>query len=374
MNDSWGATLVTGGQISIDLAAVAANYTDLVARAAPAEVAAVVKADAYGLGLEPVCTTLRDAGCRHFFVADLDEALELRRVLSESAIYVLGGLWAGTEATALTAGLTPVLNSLGQLERWRDLARTQRRRLPAVIQVDTGMSRLGLSPDQVDRLAQAYDVFDHLDIRYVMSHLACADSPSSPVNHIQEAAFTAALRKLPPTPVSFANSAATLTHGAAAGDLMRCGLALYGGAAVVGEQPLRTVFCLSARVIQMRTIAAGQGVGYGHDFVAAERRRIATVAIGYADGLPRSLSGKGAMVFAGERLPIVGRVSMDTAMVDATALPPGALQPGDLLEVIGPHQSLEALAEAAGTISYEILARLGRRFRRFYSPSRTATA
>ncbi|WP_337187496.1 alanine racemase [Phenylobacterium sp.] len=349
--------------MTIDLAAVGANYRTIRAHAAPARVAAVVKADAYGLGVGPVAKALVRAGCRDFFVADLTEASDLRgRLGGDCDIYVLNGLWAGSEAAAAAAGLTPVLNSLAQLDRWAGLGRAVGRALPAVLQLDTGMSRLGLEPVDVAALVRSPGRLDGLDMRYLMSHMACADVGDDAVNARQRAQFESLAAQLPPWPRSLANSAAALTDQLARGDLVRSGLAIYG--AVPGPG-LRPVVGLSARVIQVRTVTPGTGVGYGLTYQARRTEHIATVGVGYADGWPRALSNRGAAYLGEVRLPIVGQVSMDSMMIDATELG-DRLQAGDAVELIGPNQTLAQAAALADTIPYELLTRLGRRYARSY--------
>ena len=361
------AALLASGQLTIDLGALATNFLMVKGWVAPAEAAAVVKADAYGLGHRPVVQTLLAKGCRHFFAADLAEALLVRQVAPDAAVYALNGLWPGAEAQAEAGRITPVLNSLDQIERWRVRSREQGRRLAAIIQIDSGMSRLGLSTDEVGWLARHGEIFEDLDVRYFMSHLACAETPDASETVAQREAFAAAVRLLPSTPTTLANSAATLGAPATHGDLVRCGLALYGGAPIPDiPNPLRPVVQASARVVQLRTVSAGTGVGYGLDFRAPKTMRIATVSAGYADGWPRRLGDRGAVYFGDLRLRIVGRVSMDTMTVDASEA--DALRPGDWVELIGPHQSLEDVAGQADTIAYEILTNLSRRFVRRYLP------
>ena len=357
-----------GGRLTIDLAAIKANYALIAARVAPARVAAVVKADAYGLGAVPVALALVDEGCRDFFVAQLAEGLQLKPSLPETArIYVLNGLPPGAEASCAAAGLLPVLNSWEQAMAWRDLAVSQQRRLPALLQIDTGMSRLGLSPRDVARLADDTAFFAQVEVKLVMSHLACADTPRAAANDEQLARFEALAGLLPPAPRSLANSAGSFVGPNFHGDLVRAGLALCGAGPFEGLASLmQPALRLDARVIQVRTIQAGTGVGYGLTFTASKATRIATVSVGYADGWPRRLGNRGAAYFDGVRLPIIGRVSMDSMTLDVTALDDGALAPGDAVELIGPHQSLEAVAADADTITYEILTSLGRRYRRTY--------
>lgn len=358
-----------GGRLTIDLAALKANYHSLAAQVAPARAAAVVKANAYGLGADRVAPALAQAGCRDFFVAMLGEALSLRRHLPNDAkVYVLNGLPPGAEGACAAAAVIPVLNSVDQAERWLAEARRLGRRLAAVVQVDSGMSRLGLSRDELDGLLALAGFFDDVEVVLVMSHLACADTPSASANQEQLARFEALADRIGPgLPRSMANSGGCFISGDFHGDVARPGLALYGAAPIEGAaSPVRPVVRLEARVIQLRTIPAGAGVGYGLTYVAPEERRIATVSVGYADGWPRRLGGRAAVYFQGVRLPIIGRVSMDSMSLDVSALPEGVLSEGDFVELIGPQQSLEAVAAAADTIAYEILTGLGDRFARTY--------
>ena len=356
------------GRLIVDLDALVQNYRTLQAIANPAEVGAVVKANAYGLGAAPVSRALARAGCRHFFVAQLAEAASLHPELpSGISIYVLNGLWPGSEAQAAALGVVPVLNSLGQAARWREVAQARGARLPAVLQVDTGMSRLGVSPDEAVQLADAPDLLDHVDVQLVMTHLACADTSGAPATAAQRVLFQRLAALFPAAARSYANSAAALTLPGAPGELVRAGIALYGASPVTDRaSPLRRVVTVTARVVQIRTIGPGAGVGYGLTYVASEPVRLATVAAGYADGWPRSLSGCGAVYLNDQRLPVLGRISMDSMMVDASALSPGALSVGDEVELIGASQNLEEVAALAGTISYEILTRLGSRYARSY--------
>lgn len=360
MSDGDQEAWRSGGRLTIDLDALVGNLRAIQAATAPARVAAVVKADAYGLGARSVAAALAGAGCRDFFVADLAEAIDLRASLGgDPDIYVLNGLWPGSEAEAHAADIIPVLNAKDQILRWSALATG--RRLPAVLQLDTGMSRLGMDAADVAWLAASPEALACLDVRYVMSHLADADDPATTA--MQRTAFERLTAMLPPWPRTLANSAASLTDPLTHGDLVRAGIALYG--ALPGEG-LRPVVSLAGRVIQTRTLPAGVGVGYGLTYTTRGTERIATIGVGYADGWPRALSNRGA-VWAGEtRLQIVGQVSMDSMMVDVSALPSDTLKAGDEVELVGPHQTLAQVADLAGTIPYEILTRLGRRYARSY--------
>lgn len=357
-----------GAVLTIDLAAIRANYRLLQGRLGKTSCAAVVKADAYGLGAARVAPALAAEGCVHFFVAHLDEALALGPRLPERAeLYVLHGPPVGAEAELLAHRLVPVLNSLAQVDGWSALARARGRPLPAILQVDTGMSRLGLSADELKAVIDDRARLDGLELRYLMSHLACAEVEDHPLNARQLARFREARQALPPAAASFANSSGIFLGPDYHFDLARPGAALYGIAPLAGRaNPMRQVVRLEGKVIQVRTIPAGASVGYGARWHAPSARRIATVSVGYADGYLRSLSNRAVARFGDVALPLVGGVSMDTATFDASALPADALAPGSLVELIGERHPVDALAEEAGTIGYEILTSLGRRYFRRY--------
>lgn len=362
--------LAAGGVLTIDLAALRHNYSAIARHIAPTRAAAVVKADAYGLGASRVAPAFYDAGCRDFFVAHLGEAIALKPFLQPDAtLYVLNGLQPGTEAACARDGILPVLNSLEQIENWGALAARQGRKLPALLQLDTGMSRLGLSASEFERLLENFALLDNIDIKFVISHLASGDEPENAANARQLANMTALLVRLPKLPVAFANSGGSFLDKSYHFDLARPGVALYG---VGPENEIVPVLTLSARVIQVRDIDKGAAVGYGGTYVAEGPMRVATIAVGYADGWFRSLSNKGSAFFGDTRLPIIGRVSMDSITLDVSALPEGTLKLGSLVELIGPHQRLEDVARDCDTIPYEILTALGNRYARVYVESGTS--
>ena len=357
-----------GALLSIDLDAICSNWHALSARLKGAACAAVVKADAYGLGAGRVGAALYAVGCRHFFVAHLGEGIDLRPVLpTEASIYVMHGVPPGAEAECAAHGLVPVLNSGQQIAAWRAQARSLGRLLPALVQVDSGMARLGLSAAELQQLSGDPTAFDGIAVAYVMSHLACADEPDHPANAAQLASFIAARRLLPAAPATLANSSGIFLGEAFHFDLARPGAALYGVAPVPGQpNPMRPVVRLQGKVIQTRTVAAGAGVGYSFSWVAPRTSRIATVSVGYADGYLRSLSSKGSVWLGNVELPLVGRVSMDTITIDASALPEDAMGPGTLVDLLSPQHTIDDVAARAGTIGYEILTSLGHRFQRSY--------
>ncbi|HWV61218.1 MAG TPA: alanine racemase [Sphingopyxis sp.] len=359
---------MSGGRLRIDLDTIAANYRIMSERVAPAEVGAVVKANAYGLGASQVARALCNMGCRLLFVAHLGEALALRGGLPAGTRFIiLNGLPAGAEASCAEAGIIPVLNSPEQARRWAEAAHGIGTRLPAALQLDSGMGRLGIAPEDLAPLAADARFRSAVDLVMVMSHLACADTPEHPANAAQLAAFEAAAALFPDIPRALSNSGGAFLQPEYHADIVRAGIALYGGSPNrSAPNPMRPVVGLEARIIQIRTIAAGGGVGYGHSHRCARESRIATVGVGYADGLPRSLGNRGAAWHGGVRLPIVGRVSMDSITIDVTAVPQERIAAGDWVELIGPHQSIDRLADDAGTISYEMLTSLGARFDRTY--------
>jgi len=356
------------GHLTIDLAALGRNYRKLVSMLAPVRAGAVVKADAYGLGAERVAATLYGEGCRHFFVAQFVEAVRLRPTLAHDAqIFVLNGLQPGNEIAGAERGIVPVVNSLAQWRQWSATARMLKRCLPAVLQFDTGMSRLGFPREERAELAAALGDGSNVEILFIMSHLASADDTESDQNGEQLAEMSRIADEFPGLDMSFANSGGVFLGDAYHGVLARPGIALYGGAPNNGEaNPMEPVVSLDVAVVQTRTVPAGTKVGYGGAHVTQREMRLATIAAGYADGLPRTLSDRGAVYVNGIRLPIVGRVSMDSVTVDVSALPEGTLTLGSLVEVLGPNQTLEDIAGDAGTISYEILTALGDRYDRQY--------
>ena len=363
-----------GGLLHVDLDAAAWNYRRLCDALTPGtECAAVVKANGYGLGVDRVAPVFAAAGARSFFVATIDEGLALRRVLSdagypEAAIYVLNGPLPGTEGELMAARVVPVLNSLGDLELWRAAGRAAGVRPAAALHIDTGMSRLGLPDDEVDRLAQDPSPLADVELSCYMTHLSSAPEPADPENAAQLERFDAALARLPAAPVSFANSAGIFLGKAYHRDLARPGVALYGvNPTPERENPMQRVVTLKARVLQVRQIDAQRGVGYGATFRAQGPTRIATIAAGYADGLLRHLSNSGYVTVGGRHAPVVGRVSMDSITVDVTALGPEAPVAGDFVDVIGDGHDQDALAEEAGTIGYEVLTSLGARYHRVYT-------
>ncbi len=351
--------------LTVDLGAVAANWRDLVARhraAGGGAVAGVVKADAYGLGAAPVARALREAGCRHFFVAHLEEGVAVRAAIGPGPVVaVLNGFAPGADGDA---GLTPVLNSLCDLAAHAAAPPAA----GAILHLDTGMSRLGLDVAEQAVLAGEPGRLAGLPLLAVMTHLACADEPDHPMNAAQAARFAAAAGRIAPgVPRSLANSSGLFLGPGFASDLARPGCALYGINPTPGRaNPMRPVVHLAAPILQVRAIAAGDTVGYGAAWTAARPSRIATVAAGYADGYLRALTGRGAVgILAGRPVPLVGRVSMDLITFDVTDVPAA---PGDAVALIGaaPGITPDEVAARAGTIGYEILTALGARYRRDY--------
>ncbi len=351
--------------LDIDLDAIAGNWRLLCGRHPAGPVAGVVKADGYGLGAGPVAARLFRAGCRHFFVAHLDEALAIRDAVPGAVLAVLNGLLPGTAAACIAHDILPVLSSLTDINAWSAAARQTDRKLPALLHVDTGMSRLGLDMREFLAVADDPSRLDGIDLRYVMTHLVASEIPGDPLNVAQVEKFTAVCTRLPAVARSIANSSGIFLGPDWGSDLARPGAALYGiNPTPTDENPMHPVLRLRARVLQVREIQAGETVGYNAIWTAPGRRRIATVGIGYADGWHRALSNCGTARFDGTVLPLVGRVSMDLSTFDITARPD--IAPGAMLELIGPEHGPDAVAAQAGTNGYEILTALGRRIARVY--------
>ncbi|PLX39224.1 MAG: alanine racemase [Hyphomicrobiales bacterium] len=369
--DHYGpAEALAGGILSIDHAALAANWRLFAERAGAAECSAVVKGDGYGTGLEEAVATFLDAGCRTFFVALPNEGLRARMVAPEATIYVLDGLFPGTGETFAAANLRPVLGSIGEIEEWSAFCAARGERLPAAIHVDTGMSRLGLRIAEAEAVAQRPELLAAFELSLMMSHLACADTADHPLNKQQLERFGAVRTLFPGVPASLANSAGILLGSAYCFDLVRPGVGLYGGNPLGdAENPMRPVVTLEARVAQLRNVMAGETVGYGASETMNRDGRVAIVAVGYADGFHRSAGSSdikpgGRGIVSGQSVPIIGRVSMDLIALDVTDIEHGTVERGSLVELIGPTVSVDEVAGHAGTIGYEILTGLGRRYTR----------
>jgi alanine racemase len=359
-----------GGVLSIDLAALVANWHALSERVAPAACAAVVKADGYGCGIEPVTAALAKAGCQTFFVADLSEARRVRAVAPGAIIYVLNGLPPGTLSAYADADARPVIGSLLECDEWFGFCTTSAWHGKAALHVDTGINRLGLSPQEAARVAKRPEMA-HL-FGLVMSHFACADDPGHSLNATQMAAFVRVRQLFPDIPGSLANSSGIFLGPDAHHDLVRAGGALYGANPTPAHlNQMRTVVRLEGRIIQVRHVAAGEAVGYGASWTAKRASRIAVVAIGYADGISRAAGGSDTKpgadaVVAGHRCALVGRISMDLLAIDVTDVPGDRPRRGDLAALLDDTIGVDELASHAGTIGYEVLTGLGRRYRRVY--------
>jgi len=356
---------VTDARLTIDLDALAANLAALRARAGDAELAPALKADGYGLGAAAVADRLWAEGLRSFYVARLAEGVALRRALGDrdATIYVLDGATPGSGDALEGANLVPVLNSLPQIEAWNAQARSGR--LKAALHIDTGMNRLGLRPEELKVLVGAVDRLKRLDLDLVISHLACADTPAHPLNALQLERFQEAVAVLPNARRSLANSAGLFLGEAWRFDQARPGVSLYGGGPEGVPHPeIRAVATVEAPILQVRVVPRGESVGYGAGWTAQDTTRVAIIAAGYADGVPRAAFPKGAVWFDGALRPMLGRVSMDLIAIDITDC--DAARPGAMVELFGPNLSVDVAAEAAGTTAYEFLTRLTLRATRRY--------
>jgi alanine racemase len=360
--------------LTVDLEALRANWRALDQASGSAECAGVIKADAYGLGIDHIARALASEGCRTFFVATLTEARIVRISNPGATIYVLDGLLPGAAAHYTGFDLCPCLSSLDEVREWAAWCSAIGRRLRAAVHLDTGMHRLGLTAAEVEQLAgPERSLLDRFDVALVMSHLACADVPGHPMNAMQLARFNALRCRLPSAPASLANSGGVFLGADYQFDLVRPGIALYGGRALEDRpNPMRWVVRLQARILQIRDVAAGEPIGYGATYTAARQSRVATIACGYADGFLRALSsptGKpGPVGHVGDAaVPVVGRVSMDLITVDVTDISGKAASRGGWVEILGSRTSIDDLTDRAGTIGYELLTRLGRRVHRVYA-------
>lgn len=366
----------TGTRLVVDLGAIRRNYRNLVQRVADTvTVAAVVKADAYGLGADRVAPVLAAEGCTDFFVATVEEALALRSILPEVRVYSLNGNIPGSEADFAANGLVPVLNDLGAVERWQAQARLSETPLRAVVHIDSGMSRLGMAAAERERLEAEPERFDGLTPSLLLSHLACGEERDHPMNEAQRTRFVEAARRLPPMAASLANSPGLFLGPQFHFDMVRAGAALYGiNPTPYAENPMAEVARLQGKIVALRDVDSPMTVGYGATHRVTHKGRIATIPIGYADGYPRALGNLSSGVLSDSdtsdaALPVVGRVSMDLITLDVSALPPDQATIGTYVDLFGGRRTVDDVAAEAGTIGYELLVRIGKRVPRVYHDS-----
>lgn len=355
------------GTLTVDLDAIKENYGILQEKVGlSCEVAAAVKANAYGLGVKEVAPVLSDAGCRSFFIANINEGIELRAILPRARIAVLGGFWAQAADEYTAHNLTPVLNSYMEIENYGAYAREKSQKLPAIIHFDTAMNRLGLVASESQKLLANMEILEGLELQAIMSHFASADDQAATSPQSQYEKFTAIAQNFSGIKKSLANSSGIFRGVHFHMDMVRPGMALYGlNPTPEQASPMRPVASLTAPVLQIHSIEKGEACGYNETYRFQEKADVAIVSIGYADGFLRSLSGAGALFWKNHALPIRGRVSMDLTICDLSNVPKHDYPaPGDSLEIIGVHQSADDLAATAKTIGYEILTTLGPRYAR----------
>ncbi|MEM8833350.1 MAG: alanine racemase [Pseudomonadota bacterium] len=356
------------GLLEIDLAALAGNYQILKEKVGEnCTAAGVIKANAYGLGADKVAQTLLNNGCSFFFVATLDEAISLRDTVTDQPIAVLNGLGPDQADVFLEHNLWPVLNSPKQIIAWQKTAQDTKQTLPTIIHFDTGMNRLGLSHNEAqDLIAHKDERLNGLNLQWVMTHFACADEKDHPLTAQQAQAFQEIAAHFPNAKKSLGNSPGVFRHVDYHIDMVRPGYALYGGNPTPeADTPMKQVVSLHTPILQIRHCKKGESIGYGASHVFEKDTITATIAIGYADGFLRSHSNDATVYYNGAPCPVLGRVSMDLTTIDVSHLdtPPAE---GDMIEVLGPHLSVDDSADEAGTIGYEILTSLGHRFGRVY--------
>jgi alanine racemase len=359
------------GVLTVDLDALVANWRKLEKTAVPAECSAVIKANAYGCGIEPVARALAKAGCKTFFVATLDEAAAARAAVPSASLYVLSGFVQNTGDAYARIDAKPVIGDLNELAEWDVFCRRTQWAGGLAIHVDTGMHRLGLTIAEAQGLIPRINAGDH-GISLVMSHLACAESLNHPMNARQLAAFREVAAAFSGVPASLSNSSGIFLGNPFHFDMVRPGAALYGvNPTPEADNPMQPVVGLKARVVQIRDVERGETVGYGGIWTARRPTRLAIVSAGYADGYFRAASSndgtRGAEVMvAGKRCPVAGRISMDLMAVDITDLEKNAVRRGHMVTLIGEGITIDELAHHFGTVGYEVLTSLGSRYARDY--------
>jgi alanine racemase len=366
---------LAGGRLTIDLDALVANWRFLAEKSKPAQTGAVVKADAYGLGIVHIVPVLWQAGCRTFFVALAEEGLRVKAVAPDARVFILNGFFAEAFPVYEQSDLIPVLGSLHELGLWTKLNKGSAAKLPYALHVDTGMNRLGLGVDEALTLAADEQAEKPV---LLITHLATGDDPAHALNQRQFESFQKLRAAFAGIESSIANSPGIFHSASGNFDLSRPGVAMYGGEPLSDStNPMRPVVTLEARIVQIRTGLKGETVGYGATATLKRDTRIAICSVGYADGYLRSASGSGVPLrnavpgggegfVAGKKVPVIGRVTMDLTSFDITDLAENAVKPGDYIEFLGPNIALDDAARAAGTIGYELLTSLGNRYHRRY--------
>ena len=365
------ATATQPGILTVDLDAIVANWRKLEKTAVPAECAAVIKADAYGCGVEPVARALAAAGCKTFFVATLDEARAAREALPSAELYVLDGFFQNCGDAFAKLNCRPVIGDLNELAEWDVFCRRSGWSGGAAIHIDTGMNRLGLNLVEANGIVPRINAGDH-GITLVMSHLACAESLNHPLNAKQVATFREIASLFSGVPASLSNSSGIYLGPQFQFDMVRPGAALYGiNPTPEADNPMQGVVDLKARIVQLRNVERGDSVGYGGTWTARRPTKLAIVSAGYADGYFRAASAndgtRGAeVIVAGKRCPVAGRISMDLTAIDITDLPDKTARRGHMVTLIGEGITVDELAHHFGTIGYEVLTSLGKRYARIY--------
>lgn len=355
------------GILTIDRAALADNYQFLQEKVAPhCAVGASVKANAYGLGIKPVIETLNTLKCPQYFVATLQEALEIRQIVPKTSIATLNGLFLGDEEEYLTHNITPILNSIEEIARWQKLAKSKEQALPAFLHINTAMNRQGISLTETQKIIDEPSITHGIHFETVMSHFACADEKDHPLNAQQAKLFEQYSHHFTQSKRSLANSSGIFRDPAYHYDMVRPGYALYGGNPTPEtKNPIKRVLGLEVPVLHTRFCKKGDAIGYGASYLFDKDTITATIALGYADGFFRTGSNKAVLYYKGQPCPVIGRVSMDLVTIDIDHLAQKP-QVGDTIEILGHHQTIDDLAKATGTIGYEIMTAFGNRYHREY--------
>lgn len=356
-----------GALLTIDLEGVQQNYLLMQKMSSPSKCAVVLKANAYGLGLRPVARALSEVGVQDYFVTTLEEGLVLREELKSARIYILNGVFKGTEDVLTSHDLYPVLLSLEQLDLWRVHLQKSALKCPAVLQVNAGMGRFGISYEEALALEKDPKAFQGVDLLYILGHLSSASLSSHPSNEKERVQFEEFRRLFPNLSATLANSPGIFLGKPYHYDMTRVGIGLYGGAPLEDQtNPLKPILSLKARVLQVRSLKKGMGVGYDGLYVMPKDGRVATVNIGFGDGFPRSLSNKGYGLIKGHKVPIAGRISMDWMSFDVSDVPEEDVTSGTLITLLDDVLTIDKVATLAGTTSYDLISGLGARLYRTY--------
>jgi alanine racemase len=355
------------GVLEISTRSILQNYRTLQTHVPKSICAAVLKADAYGFGIKEIAPLLYQNGCRHYFVAHIDEGLFLRNILKDASIFVLSGILPETEEFFIQSSLIPILTDFGMVEKWVAASKKHGQKLPCGLHMDTGMHRSGFDQSDVTKLLESFHLIDSLEVTCVMSHLVSSHAANDPLNNQQKNLFDQFRQHFPHVKASLADTGGIYLDPSFHYDIVRPGKGLFGlFSPPSSATPLIPCLKVLGRILQIRSAHKGDSVGYGATHILDRDSKLATLGVGFADGYDRRLSNQAFVEIQDFQAPVVGRISMDYTVVDVTDVPESLCYVGGWVELVNETITLDTLAHLTGTISREFSTGFGKRFHRIY--------